>query len=395
MAAVAEAYSGGNNEGRIKRPKEVRDVKRIGFLVNPVAGVGGRVGLKGSDGARIQEMAKKLGAVPEASLRALAALGKASGLTDKIVLLTAPGVMGEDIVKKTAFSYEVVGELQGGDTTAEDTIRIAKEMLEAQADLLMFAGGDGTARNVCEAVGMDLPVLGIPAGVKIHSAVYAYNTKNAGEALEYFCNEGKNRYEEAEVMDIDEEAFRNGTVRAKLYGYMRIPVLHRCMQSVKSGGYSEKEHVMGIAESVVSQMKPEAYYVVGPGTTTIPIMDRLGLPHTLLGMDIVKDGKLIKADAAEKDIYSLTEREEVYVILTVIGGQGHLFGRGNQQISPRILRAIGRKNCMIVATKSKLLSIASGRLTVDTGDIGLDMELAGYVRVITGYQDSVMFKIES
>lgn len=370
-------------------------MKRIGFLVNPVAGVGGRVGLKGSDGARVQEMAKKLGAVPEASLRAQAALGKASGLTGQIVLLTAPGVMGEDIVEETAFSYEVVGKLQGRDTTAEDTIRIAREILAAQADLLMFAGGDGTARNVCEAVGMDLPVLGIPAGVKIHSAVYAYNTKNAGEALEYFCNEGKNRYEEAEVMDIDEEAFRNGTVRAKLYGYMRIPVLHRCMQSVKSGGYSEKEHVMGIAESVVSQMKPEAYYVIGPGTTTIPVMDRLGLPHTLLGMDIVKDGKLIKADAAETDIYELTQKGEVYVVLTVIGGQGHLFGRGNQQISPRILRAIGRKNCMIVATKSKLLSIESGRLTVDTGDIQLDTELAGYVRILTGYRDSLMFKIES
>ena len=135
-------------------------MKRIGFLVNPVAGVGGRVGLKGSDGARVQEMAKKLGAVPEASLRAQAALGKASGLTGQIVLLTAPGVMGEDIVEETAFSYEVVGKLQGRDTTAEDTIRIAREILAAQADLLMFAGGDGTARNVCEAVGMDLPEIG-------------------------------------------------------------------------------------------------------------------------------------------------------------------------------------------------------------------------------------------
>ncbi len=378
-----------------RRPKEVRDVKRIGFLVNPVAGVGGRVGLKGSDGARIQEMAKELGAVPEASYRALAALKKASGSAGQIKLLTAPGVMGEDIVKKTEFTYEVVGELQGEDTTAEDTIRIARGILAAQADLLVFAGGDGTARNVCEAVGMELPVLGIPAGVKIHSAVYAYNTKNAGEALEYFCSESKNRYEEAEVMDIDEEAFRNGTVRAKLYGYMKIPVLHRYMQSVKSGGYSEKEHIMGIAETVVSQMKPEAYYVIGPGTTTIPVMDRLGLPHTLLGMDIVKDGKRIKGDAAEKDIYDLTKKGEVFVILTVIGGQGHLFGRGNQQISPRILRAIGREHCMIIATKSKLLSIAAGRLTVDTGDMELDVKLAGYVRIITGYQESVMFKIES
>lgn len=375
-------------------PGKGKRMKRIGFLVNPVAGIGGRVGLKGSDGANIQEKARRLGAVPEAAARAWHALQKASGLEDKVEFLTAPGIMGEEILKKTSFPYQVIGELKGPETTAEDTIRIAREIQEAEAELLLFAGGDGTARNVCEALGTSLPVVGIPAGVKIHSAVYAYNAGNAGEALVFFCSEGKNRFEEAEVMDIDEEAFRNGKVQAKLYGYMRIPVLHRYMQSVKSGGYSEKDNAMGMAVDVTMQMKPEAYYVVGPGTTTRPVMEKLGLPHTLLGMDIVKDGKLVKADAAERDIYELTEQAEVYLILTVIGGQGHLFGRGNQQISPRILRKIGKDHCIILATKSKLLNIASGRLTVDTGDTDLDEELAGYVRIITGYQDSVMYRIE-
>lgn len=369
-------------------------MRRIGFLVNPVAGIGGRVGLKGSDGEAVQEKARSLGAVPEASERAYQALLKAASVSKNVEIFTAPGVMGEDVVKRTPFQYKVVGTLKGEKTTAEDTVRIAGQIAGAGAELLMFAGGDGTARNVCEAIKMQIPVLGIPAGVKIHSSVYAYNAKNAGEALGHFCNQSQNRFEEAEVMDIDEEAFRGGAVRAKLYGYMRIPVLHRYMQSVKSGGYSEKENLQGMAAEVVSQMHSDVYYVIGPGTTTRPVMEALGLPHTLLGMDIVKNGTLVKADAAEKDIYEITEKGEVCLILTVIGGQGHLFGRGNQQISPRILKKIGRDHCIILATKSKLLHIPSGRLTVDTGDMELDTALSGYVRVITGYQDSVIFKIE-
>ena len=369
-------------------------MKRIGFLVNPVAGIGGRVGLKGSDGEEIQKKARSLGAVPEAASRAFQALMKASNLKNEIVILTAPGVMGEDVVKKTPFQYEVIGKLEVPETTAEDTIRIAGEILGAQADLLLFAGGDGTARNICQAVGTEIPVLGIPAGVKIHSAVYAYNTKNAGEALAHFCNEARKRFEDAEVMDIDEEAFRTGVVRAKLYGYMKVPVLHRYMQSVKSGGYSEKENTMGVAAELVGQMNPNIYYVIGPGTTTRPVMEAMNLSHTLLGMDIVKNGKLVKADATERDIYEIAEKSEVYIIMTVIGGQGHLFGRGNQQISPRILRKIGRDHCIILATKSKLLNISSGRLTVDTGDMELDEELAGYVRILTGYRDSMMYRIE-
>ena len=162
-------------------------MKQIGFLVNPVAGIGGRVGLKGSDGAEIQKKARSLGAVPEAAVRALHALEKASGLEEKVTFLTAPGIMGEEVLKKTAFSYHVIGTLADGETTAEDTIRIAREILEEGADLLLFAGGDGTARNVCEAVEMELPVIGIPAGVKIHSAVYAYNAGNAGEAYRQNC----------------------------------------------------------------------------------------------------------------------------------------------------------------------------------------------------------------
>ena len=370
-------------------------MKKIGFLINPVAGIGGRVGLKGSDGRHIQEEAKRLGAVAEAPARALAALKRAEGIQDDILFLVAPDIMGERIISQTSFRYEVIGKISGEKTTAEDTIRIAKDMEKAGAELLFFAGGDGTARNVCEALGKNLPVIGIPAGVKIHSAVYAYNSKNAGEALKSFCNERKNCLEEAEVMDIDEEAFRSGCVRAKLYGYMRIPVLHRYMQSRKSGGYSEKENMMGMAAEVIEHMKPEAYYVIGPGTTTKPVMDHLSLPHTLLGMDIIKNKELVKADAVEEEIYDIAQKGEVYLVLTVIGGQGHLFGRGNQQISPRILRKIGKDHCIILATKSKLLSIPSSKLTLDTGDIELDIELSGYVRIVTGFNDSVMFKIEA
>lgn len=369
-------------------------MKRIGFLVNPIAGIGGRVGLKGSDGEEIQEKAQKLGAKPEAGKRALQTMKYVEEQNLDLHILAAPGVMGADILKEMKLDFEVIDGLSGKVTTAEDTIRIAKTMAEKKVDLIVFAGGDGTARNVCEAIGMEIPVLGIPAGVKIHSAVYAYNPKNAGEALRTFCSEFQDRFEEAEVMDIDEDAFRTGVVQAKLYGYMKIPVLHRYMQSVKSGGYSEKENTMGIALEVISRMNPDTCYIVGPGTTTRAIMDALGLPNTLLGMDVVKGGKVLKADANENDIFELASKERVVLILTVIGGQGHLFGRGNQQISPRILRKIARDDRIVVATKSKLLSIPSFKLIVDTGDDDLNRELAGYIKVITGYQESMVCKIE-
>jgi predicted polyphosphate/ATP-dependent NAD kinase len=146
---------------------------RLGLIVNPIAGIGGRVGLKGSDGAEIQQMALRLGAVPQAQVRAAAALEVLTPWQDALELVTPPGLMGEDLARSCGFAPQVIGLLPPGPTSAADTRRFAQAMSNQPVDLLLFAGGDGTARDICAVVGESHPVLGIPAGVKIHSAVFA------------------------------------------------------------------------------------------------------------------------------------------------------------------------------------------------------------------------------
>ncbi len=370
-------------------------MKKIGLIVNPVAGMGGRVGLKGSDGIEIQQKARELGAEPEAPRRAMAALQEIFSFRDQFELITAPFTMGEEAARASGFQPQVVGHIEEGATTPEDTIAIAKEIASLGVELLVFAGGDGTARNIYQAVGDSIPVLGIPAGVKIHSAVYAINPKGAGKAMAALLNGKAAGFREAEVMDIDEEAFRAGSVRAKLYGYMKVPEIKAYMQSVKSGGYSEQNDLAGIAAEVVDRMEADVYYVIGPGTTTRSVMDALGLPNTLLGIDVVKNKELVAGDVNEKQLFQLLQGSRAAIIVTVIGGQGHVFGRGNQQLSPRILQLVGRENIMIIATKSKLFSIYPGSLLVDTGDPVLDSKLAGWVKVITSLGEDMMFPLEA
>lgn len=370
-------------------------MKKIGIIVNPVAGMGGRVGLKGSDGAEIQKKARELGAKAEAPERAIATLKELLPLHDSIQLFTAPFDMGEEPALASGFQPTVVGHIEKGATTAEDTIAIAKEMASLGVELLVFAGGDGTARNIYQAVGDSIPVLGIPAGVKIHSAVYAINPKGAGKAIACYLEDKAITMKEAEVMDIDENAFRQGNVQAKLYGYMKVPEVKAYMQSVKSGGYSEKNDLAGIAAEVIHRMQNDVYYIVGPGTTTRGIMEELGLPNTLLGMDVVCNKRLVASDVNELELYHLLQGKKACIIVTVIGGQGHVFGRGNQQLSPRVLRLVGKENMMIVATKSKLFSIFPSPLLADTGDLELDQSLSGWVKVITGWGDNMMFQLEA
>lgn len=366
---------------------------KIGLIINPVAGLGGRVGLKGSDGAEIQRQALALGARPESLSRTRCTLELLQGKTDELLFLTAPGIMGEELLCELGYPHQVVGALAGGATTAADTMAAAAEIQRLGGDLLLFAGGDGTARNICQAVGTKLPVIGIPAGVKIHSAVYALNPQNAGKAVLAFCGGKSPRLEEAEVMDIDEDAFREGQVHARLYGYMRTPALHQYLQGRKSGGYSDKNAMLAVAAEITDSMKPGACYFVGPGTTPRAVMEHLGLPNTLLGVDIIRDRRLVKSDATETDLYAAASEHEAYLILTVIGGQGHLFGRGNQQLSPRVLRHVPKDHIIILATREKLTHLPTGCLVVDTGDAEMDRTLEGYVRIHTGCQEMMMYRI--
>lgn len=366
-------------------------MKRLGVIVNPVAGMGGRVGLKGSDGTEIQQLARERGAKPESPKRAVEALKQVARIKDQVEIITYPHEMGEDEAREAGFEPIVIGTIESGATTPDDTMQAAKDMVEAGVDIIMFAGGDGTARNVYTAVGLSIPVLGIPAGVKIHSAVYAINPKSAGEVVAMYLEGKVVNIRESEVMDIDEDAFRQGRVSAKLYGFMKVPEERR-VQSVKSGARSEKLEVQGIAAEIVTNMQEDVYYIIGPGTTTRGIMERLELPYTLLGVDVVLNKQLIANDVSEQQLYELIKGQKSRIVVTAIGGQGHIFGRGNQQLSPRIIREVGKENITVIASRDKLVSLQARPLLVDTGDPELDTELSGWYRVVAGFQDTIMYK---
>lgn len=363
--------------------------RKLGLVVNPIAGIGGRVGLKGSDGVEIQKKALELGAVPQSLNRAVQALERVTLMKDNIKIVTYPTKMGEDAAKKCGFAPIVIGSIEKDETTAEDTMNAAEEMLRLDVDLLLFAGGDGTARDIYNAIGEETLVLGIPAGVKVHSAVFAVNSRSAGDlAVLYFQKRCGIR--EAEVMDVDEEAFRQGIVSAKLYGYLRIPFEKRLIQGVKtpsSGGDME-----AIACEVVDRMEGNYLYVIGPGTTTRAIASKLGLNKTLVGVDVVSKGKLVSIDVNEVQLLKLLRKRNAKIIITPIGGQGYIFGRGNQQISPEVIKKVGKNNIIVVATPEKINSLRGRPFLVDTGDRAVDRMLSGYIKVITGYNEEIVYK---
>jgi predicted polyphosphate/ATP-dependent NAD kinase len=395
-------------------------MKKLGLIVNPVAGVGGRVGLKGSDGADVLRAALERGAVREAPRRARLALERLARVREHVEVVTWPGEMGEEEARAAGYEPRVLGSLdrrrsyvlceleRSGArpsiacddfvlTTPADTEQAARDLLAAGVDLILFAGGDGTARNICNAVGDRVPVIGVPAGVKIHSAVYATTPAAAGDVAALYLHErpAAVRLREGEVMDIDEEAFRENRVSAHLYGYMTVPYARGLMQSAKAGGVAGEERALNdIATEVIAGMRPGALYVLGPGTTTRTVMERLGLPKTLLGVDAVRDRELAGSDLTEADLIVLVDAApEAYIVVTVIGGQGHVFGRGNQQISPAVIRRVGVAHVIVIATQTKLLSLEGRPLLVDTGDPALDEQLSGYAWVITALGERTMYRV--
>jgi predicted polyphosphate/ATP-dependent NAD kinase len=370
-------------------------MKRLGLIVNPIAGMGGKAGLKGSDGAEMIKRARILGVEPESPHRTLEALKVLQPLKEMIQIITYPAEMGEHEACQAGFEPVVIGAINSGHTGAEDTIKAAREMLAIGIDLLVFAGGDGTARDIFGVVDTQIPVVGIPAGVKIHSGVYAVTPRSAGQVALQYLQSDSGRLREAEVMDIDEDAFRQGRVKASLFGYMLTPENRRYMQNTKSGSRTTSTQLNGMAARIVATMEQDVLYIIGPGTTTRAIMEQLNLPNTLLGVDVVLNGELVAADVNEKQLFELIGGKKVKIIVTVIGGQGHFLGRGNQQISPRVIREVGQENIIIVATQEKLIALHPAPLLVDTGDVQLDQEFIGYRQIITGAEDSTVFPVSS
>jgi predicted polyphosphate/ATP-dependent NAD kinase len=371
-------------------------MKKLGFILNPIAGMGGKVGLKGSDGLEILKEAIKRGAIPESANKAKQALAQLRSIKDEFELWTAPHDMGEAAALEMGFSPKVIPlSIEAGRTTPLDTMNAVKKMLEMKVDLLLFAGGDGTARNICKVNEDVIPVIGIPAGVKIHSAVYATNPANAGESARKFLTGNITKTTLGEVMDIDEEAFRSNRVTAKLYGYMRVPHDGQLIQTLKSSrAEGEESIVQNIASFIIQKMERDTIYLVGPGTTTAAILDALELPCTLLGIDAVCNGKLVGTDLTEKEILTLIDGKRTTIIVTIIGGQGYIFGRGNPQLSAQVIKKVEKENIMIVAPQSKLTGIGMRPLLIDTGEPNVNKYLAGYYRVIVGFERFIMRKAQ-
>ena len=365
----------------------------LGFFINPVAGLGGAVALKGSDGEHTVAMALARGAKPLAQERAAQALKFLIPYAHDIVIITAAGEMGEWVAKELGLKTQVIYQAQSP-CNALDTQSFVQQVLAYTPDLLVFAGGDGTARDVCAVLPEQIPVLGIPAGCKIHSGVYAVTPMAAGRLLANMAQGQLLSLVEASVMDIDELAFRQGIVKARRYGEMTIPDDLRYLQSVKSGGKESDELVLQEIAAEVNDIIGDELAIMGSGSTLAAIMESLQLPNTLLGVDVIQSGRLICSDATASDLLQQVQQTQTCkLVITLIGGQGHLFGRGNQQLSPELIRRIGRDNIVVVASKRKLQALNGRPLISDTGDPKLDQELSGYMRVITGYRDYVIYPV--
>ncbi|MBU3070809.1 ATP-NAD kinase family protein [Aestuariicella sp. G3-2] len=369
----------------------------LGLIVNPWSGIGGPAGLKGSDDRALVEQALAGGAERRASGRAQRCL-KQLHLTggDMLTVLTCGGSMGEDEVRAAGFDPQVVFSCSETDSLATDTQHAARLLMEAGVDLLLFVGGDGTARDICAAVGENLPVLGIPSGVKMHSGVFAISPEGAAEVVLSMMSGDLVDLRLQEVRDIDESAFRQGVVKSRFYGEMQVPECGHFVQSTKDGGREVEELVLDdIAADLRERLEPDVYYLVGAGTTPRALMDELQLPNTLLGIDVICNEALVAADLSGQQLEALLQDFEgqVVIILSITGGQGSLIGRGNQQLTPNVLMRAGRENVWVLATKSKIKALSGRPLLMDSNDLELDKAWRGYIPVITGYHDQILYPL--
>ncbi len=347
--------------------------------------MGGRVGLKGTDGDETLREAKRRGAVPVAPGRAEKMLTYLlNGYLPSI--LTYPAEMGEKEVLSCGIEPTVLGSISSGPTTASDTRAAARDLADREVDLLAFVGGDGTANDIYDAIEKRVPILGVPAGVKVFSAVFANTPKDAAKMIRMFL-EGDLSIREAEVMDVDEAAYRGNTLRTELKGYALTPYERTLRQEHKLSSSiwgSEELEKREIARCIVEAMRKDHLYILGPGTTTAQVANKLKIENsTLLGVDLIKNNQLLAADVGESRILEELENHPGTIIVSPIGKQGFILGRGNQQISPRVIRKVERENILVLATPSKLQN--TSQLKVDTGDPDLDRELRCEIPVIAGY----------
>ena len=355
---------------------------RVGFVVNPIAGMGGSVGLKGTDGDEILREAVSRGARRTSPMRASEALKglNAAGFE----FITCAGEMGQEELEEAGISYRVVF-VPREHTDRRDTVDAVEAFVREVASMILFAGGDGTARDILAVVDKRVPQIGIPTGVKMQSGVFANTPADVAHLLYSFAESGLTK--EAEVMDVDEESYRNGVLQARLYGYALVPDDAPHMQSSKtvyhSGSADEEAEELG--QYIAETMERGVAYILGPGSTTAAVTRALGQEKTLLGVDVLIDGRTVVGDASEDGLLDLLgRRRDARIVVTPIGAQGFFLGRGNQQISPDVVKAVGPANVIVIATPTKLMHTPV--LRVDTGDPSLDAAFRGTIKVVTGYR---------
>ena len=361
----------------------------VGFLVNPIAGMGGSVGLKGTDNLYIEAL--KRGAKQVAPLRAKRFLKRLMEIGVRgIFFYTAPSIMGEDYLKETHYEYRVVGKIRIP-TTRHDTINISRSLL-GKIDILIFVGGDGTARDILEAVDGEIPVIGVPSGVKMFSSVFTYNPEKAAELLDKYID-GEVIVHNGEVFDVDEDSYRRDIIRTRLYGYLKTPYIPGYIQGSKMPLPIEdfRDEIRSIAEYVIENMERNILYITSPGNTVKEIHRMLNIGYTLLGVDAIYNKKLVGMDLDEKTLLNIISKYgEAKIIVSPIGGQGLIFGRGNQVLTPRIITRVGIENIIVISPIWKLQTFNC--LWVDTGDIGLDSSFPRYLKVLIRYGEFKIIK---
>lgn len=375
----------------------MKSTPKLGLIINPIAGMGGSVGLKGTDGELAGD-AEALGAKPVAASRARIALSELKRACPDTEILTCPGSMGGAVAEQLGFQSRSVCDETAGNTTAADTEELAQAIAAAGADLLLFVGGDGTARDIHAVIGTGLPMLGVPSGVKMHSAVFAATPRAAGAvAARYIAADNPlSLLSDAEILD------RVGTTDAaqasspELFGVARTPRYSLLVPGAKaSRPVAAPQALAAAVDRVAALVKDDRVSLIGPGSTMQALAAQLGFEGTALGIDATRNGKLLATDLDEAGILELIDGNEARIVLSVVGGQGFLLGRGNQPLSARVILEVGIENIMIVAALEKLTDLPGNCLFVDTGDERVDEMLAGYRPVIVSGSKTVMMPVKN
>ena len=367
---------------------------RVGLIVNPVAGVGGAVALKGSDTQATQRQARERGgqargaASAQAFLESL--LQQAPNAPQQMAWYSWGSPMGAQLLRASTWRVEVCGAPHHP-TSAADTV-MAAAVLAEDVDLIVFVGGDGTARDIFSAVGSELPVLGIPAGVKMHSGVFAVTPRAGAAVLKHLLTGDLVAPVMREVRDFDTSAPVDDGFAVRHYGDLLVPEVGGYLQQTKVGGKeSEPLAVEEICAEVLERLDLTRPLVIAPGSTCARIKQALQMPVTLRGVDVRYADGSVAADVSAVDVEGLVDAQ---LVVSFTRQQGFLFGRGNQQLSAAFLKTLRwPQDVLVVGTRTKLATCEGRPLLVDTQDAQLDARLSGLVSIITGYQDAVLHRV--